>query len=173
MQYTVNMGFVPHMRVPGTFYVNDKLKDLLFEELQQHVSRGEVNCSASYVQTAVGQLSTPQQCCSSYSNLIAPSSTLQLLEITAALPMVVGNAATSSQLHPLLTDRLDRPSMPLLILYVLLPCLAVQHGGFLPAVKQLANVAALPGIVKVDPLYCSCSCNQELGNLCRGMKCWL
>jgi len=24
-----------------------------------------------------------------------------------------------------------------------------QHGGFLPAVKQLANVAALPGIVKV------------------------
>lgn len=25
----------------------------------------------------------------------------------------------------------------------------VQHGGFLPAVRQLANVAALPGIVKV------------------------
>lgn len=25
----------------------------------------------------------------------------------------------------------------------------LQHGGFLPAVKQLANVAALPGIVKV------------------------
>ena len=24
-----------------------------------------------------------------------------------------------------------------------------QHGGFLPAVKQIANVAALPGIVKV------------------------
>jgi len=36
------MGFVPNMRVPGTFYVNDKLKDLLFEELQQSVSRGEV-----------------------------------------------------------------------------------------------------------------------------------
>jgi hypothetical protein len=26
----------------------------------------------------------------------------------------------------------------------------MQHGGFLPAVKQLANVAALPGIVKVS-----------------------
>jgi tRNA-splicing ligase RtcB len=24
-----------------------------------------------------------------------------------------------------------------------------EHGGFLPAVKQIANVAALPGIVKV------------------------
>lgn len=28
-------------------------------------------------------------------------------------------------------------------------CVRAQHGGFLPAVKQLANVAALPGIVKV------------------------
>lgn len=28
-------------------------------------------------------------------------------------------------------------------------CVPLQHGGFLPAVKQLANVAALPGIVKV------------------------
>jgi tRNA-splicing ligase RtcB len=27
-------------------------------------------------------------------------------------------------------------------------CAAGSHGGFLPAVKQLANVAALPGIVK-------------------------
>lgn len=33
---------MPNMRVPGTFYVNDALKDLLFEELQQHVQRGEV-----------------------------------------------------------------------------------------------------------------------------------
>lgn len=63
VQYNVKMGFVPNMNVPGTFYVNDKLKDLLFEELAQSVQRGE-------------------------------------------------------------------------------------HGGFLPAVKQLANVAALPGIVK-------------------------
>jgi hypothetical protein len=28
--------------VPGTFYVNAQLKDLLFEELQQSVQRGEV-----------------------------------------------------------------------------------------------------------------------------------
>eukprot|EP01025_Chloroclados_australasicus_P046696 TRINITY_DN5153_c0_g2_i2.p1 TRINITY_DN5153_c0_g2~~TRINITY_DN5153_c0_g2_i2.p1 ORF type:complete len:527 (+),score=62.11 TRINITY_DN5153_c0_g2_i2:58-1581(+) len=62
-QYMVHKGFVPGMAVPGTFYVNDRLKDLIFEELQLHVRRGE-------------------------------------------------------------------------------------HGGFLPAVKQLANVAGLPGIVK-------------------------
>ncbi|KXZ41704.1 hypothetical protein GPECTOR_313g6 [Gonium pectorale] len=61
--YEVRQGFVPGMRVPGTFYVNDHLKGLLFDELQQAVQRGD-------------------------------------------------------------------------------------HGGFLPAVKQLANVAALPGIVK-------------------------
>ncbi len=30
------------MNVPGTFYVNDALKGLLFEELQQSVTRGEV-----------------------------------------------------------------------------------------------------------------------------------
>lgn len=41
VQYTVKPGFVP-MRVPGTFYVNAQLKDLLFEELQQSVQRGEV-----------------------------------------------------------------------------------------------------------------------------------
>mmetsp|Transcript_3236 Transcript_3236/g.7105 ORF Transcript_3236/g.7105 Transcript_3236/m.7105 type:complete len:507 (+) Transcript_3236:115-1635(+) len=63
VKYEVKQGFVPGMRVPGVFYVNDRLKDLIFEELQQSVSRGET-------------------------------------------------------------------------------------GGFLPAVKQLANVAALPGIVK-------------------------
>ncbi|GAB4820541.1 hypothetical protein N2152v2_007587 [Parachlorella kessleri] len=51
------------MRVPGTFYVNNRLKDLLFEELQTYCQRGD-------------------------------------------------------------------------------------HGGFLPAVKQIANVAGLPGIVK-------------------------
>lgn len=62
--YKIQQGFVPHMRVPGVFYVNDRLKDLLFEELQTYCQRGE-------------------------------------------------------------------------------------HGGFLPAVKQIANVAALPGIVKV------------------------
>ena len=58
----VAKGFVPNMRVPGTFYVNKHLETLMFEELQQHVDSG-------------------------------------------------------------------------------------GHGGFLPAVKQLANVACLPGIV--------------------------
>lgn len=62
-QYEVQTGFVPGMRVPGTFYVNDALKALVFEELQAAAQRGD-------------------------------------------------------------------------------------HGGFLPAVKQIANVAALPGIVK-------------------------
>ncbi|KAF5835527.1 tRNA-splicing ligase [Dunaliella salina] len=61
--YTVKKGFVPNMKVPGIFYVNDRLRELILDELQQAVTRGE-------------------------------------------------------------------------------------QGGFLPAVKQLANVAALPGIVK-------------------------
>ena len=61
----VEKGFVPNMNVPGTFYVNDRLKDLIFEELEN-----------SYAKAGVG--------------------------------------------------------------------------GFLPAVKQLANVAALPGIVGVS-----------------------
>ena len=68
--YRIDKGFVPNMRVPGTFYVNDRLKGLLFEELQTYCQRGE-------------------------------------------------------------------------------------HGGFLPAVKQIANVAALPGIVKVGALPAS------------------
>lgn len=62
-QWRVKEGFVPNMRVPGVFYVNKHLETLMFDELQQHVGRGDV-------------------------------------------------------------------------------------GGFLPAVKQLANVACLPGIVK-------------------------
>ena len=33
-------------------------------------------------------------------------------------------------------------------------CNSGGHGGFLPAVKQLANVAALPGIVKVGYWPC-------------------
>jgi hypothetical protein len=62
-KYEILPGFVPNMRVPGSFYVNDALKDLMFGELQDH-------------------------------------------------------------------------------------CISGGHGGFLPAVKQIANVAALPGIVK-------------------------
>ena len=67
-QYLVKKGFVPNMRVPGTFYVNDQLCSLIFEELQAAVDKGGV-------------------------------------------------------------------------------------GGFLPAVKQIANVAALPGIVQVGSLH--------------------
>lgn len=63
-EYRVDKGFVPNMNVPGYFYVNERLKGLIFDELRQSYSRGGV-------------------------------------------------------------------------------------GGFLPAVKQLANVAALPGIVEV------------------------
>jgi hypothetical protein len=63
-QYRINKGFVPGMRVPGIFYLNDCLKGLVFDELEAACQRG-------------------------------------------------------------------------------------AHGGFLPAVKQIANVAALPGIVKV------------------------
>lgn len=64
VQYLIKQGFVPNMRVPAHFYVNDRLKQLVFEELQQFCQRGDV-------------------------------------------------------------------------------------GGFLPAVKQLCNVAGLPGIVQV------------------------
>jgi tRNA-splicing ligase RtcB len=63
-QHDIVKGFVPNMRVPGTFYVNDSLLDLQLEELQQYATARGV-------------------------------------------------------------------------------------GGFLPAVKQIANVAALPGIVGV------------------------
>ena len=38
----IKMGFVPNMRVPCTFYVNQHLQQLMFEELEQFVSRGDV-----------------------------------------------------------------------------------------------------------------------------------
>ena len=63
VQWNIAEGFVPNMRVPCMFFVNDRLKSLVFEELENH-------------------------------------------------------------------------------------CQAGHRGGFLPAVKQMANVAALPGIVK-------------------------
>ncbi|GHP03998.1 hypothetical protein PPROV_000275200 [Pycnococcus provasolii] len=62
--FDIRLGFVPNMRVPGRFFVNERLSSLMFEELQQHAKTGG------------------------------------------------------------------------------------SGGGFLPAVKQIANVAALPGIVK-------------------------
>jgi len=61
---STTVGFVPNMKVPGMFYVNEHLQKLMFDELQFH-------------------------------------------------------------------------------------CEARGVGGFLPAVKQIANVASLPGIVKV------------------------
>ena len=60
--YIVKKGFVPGMNVEGKIYVNDKLKDLLFDELEDFTAHG-------------------------------------------------------------------------------------GHGGFIPAVKQIANVSSLPGIV--------------------------
>ena len=68
--YRINKGFVENMRVPGHFYVNDSIRDLLFEELRQF----------SKSSGSTGQFSG-------------------------------------------------------------------AVGGFLPAMKQIANVAALPGIV--------------------------
>jgi len=62
-KFEIDVGFVPHMRVPGSFYVNSALEELMFDELKMH-------------------------------------------------------------------------------------CTAGGFGGFLPAVKQIANVGALPGIVK-------------------------
>eukprot|EP00887_Chlorella_sp_A99_P001451 scaffold8.g1451.t1 len=39
--YRIKAGFVPGMRVPGIFYVNDRLKSLLFDELSAYCARGE------------------------------------------------------------------------------------------------------------------------------------
>jgi hypothetical protein len=36
-KYRIKDGFVPNMKVPGVFYVNDSLKDVLFEELEQNL----------------------------------------------------------------------------------------------------------------------------------------
>jgi tRNA-splicing ligase RtcB len=37
-KYEIKIGFVPNMRVPGIIYVNDELKQLLFEELENYIS---------------------------------------------------------------------------------------------------------------------------------------
>lgn len=84
VRFRIKEGMVPGMRVPGKFYVNDRLKSLIFDELHAATQRG-------------GQ------------------------------------------------------------------------GGFLPAIKQIANVAALPGIVRVSgcdhgPLsfWCATRCSPCL-----------
>ncbi|XP_003384129.1 PREDICTED: tRNA-splicing ligase RtcB homolog [Amphimedon queenslandica] len=40
--YRIKKGFVPNMKVEGLFYVNDHLKDLMFDELRHHCSSGGV-----------------------------------------------------------------------------------------------------------------------------------
>jgi len=40
VEWEIDKGFVPGMRVPGKFFVNDKLKNMVFEELRQHIGRG-------------------------------------------------------------------------------------------------------------------------------------
>ena len=40
--YRIREGFVPNMRVPGRFYVNDKLRPLMFDELRHHVNSAGV-----------------------------------------------------------------------------------------------------------------------------------
>lgn len=41
-RFRVAKGFVPNMRVPGVFYVNKHLQDLMFDELKQFVAKGGV-----------------------------------------------------------------------------------------------------------------------------------
>eukprot|EP01116_Phalansterium_solitarium_P008487 TRINITY_DN22392_c0_g1_i2.p1 TRINITY_DN22392_c0_g1~~TRINITY_DN22392_c0_g1_i2.p1 ORF type:complete len:507 (-),score=158.64 TRINITY_DN22392_c0_g1_i2:186-1706(-) len=36
VRFTIEKGFVPNMRVPGKFFVNDALRELVFDELEQH-----------------------------------------------------------------------------------------------------------------------------------------
>lgn len=40
-RYDIKLGFVPNMRAEGTFYVNDTLAPLVFDELEKHSGRGE------------------------------------------------------------------------------------------------------------------------------------
>lgn len=40
VQYEIQKGFVENMKVPVKFYVNNKLKPLIYDELKNHCSRG-------------------------------------------------------------------------------------------------------------------------------------
>lgn len=40
VRYRIRMGAVPNMRVEGQFYVNDALKDLVFDELDKSAAHG-------------------------------------------------------------------------------------------------------------------------------------
>ena len=39
-KYEIGVGFVPNMTVPGQFYVNSQLKDLIFGELKRKCLEG-------------------------------------------------------------------------------------------------------------------------------------
>ncbi len=41
-RFRIDQGFVAGMRVPGAFYVNEKLEELMFDELRQHTTAGGV-----------------------------------------------------------------------------------------------------------------------------------
>ena len=42
VHYKIKRDFVPNMHVPGYFYLNDRLKGLVFEELQIAAERGGI-----------------------------------------------------------------------------------------------------------------------------------
>ena len=44
--YCIKKGFVENMRVPGVFYVNDNIRELLFEELRQFTRSGPLSSFA-------------------------------------------------------------------------------------------------------------------------------
>ena len=39
-KYEISKGFVPNMKVNGTFYVNSVLEELVLDELQHHCTAG-------------------------------------------------------------------------------------------------------------------------------------
>ncbi len=39
-KFEIDRGFVGHMNVPGTFYVNSALEELMFDELRSHCQSG-------------------------------------------------------------------------------------------------------------------------------------
>jgi len=41
-KWRIEPGFVPNMKVPGVFYVNEHLEELVFEELKYHSERGGI-----------------------------------------------------------------------------------------------------------------------------------
>lgn len=144
------------MRVEGTVYVNDRLKGLLFDELQQHCQRGEVShkfpgrlllrCFDFLFSGLIRELwvtETGQ----------VPLACKQAMELKTSIAVVFKCMGADFWTNMPFTTATLLHEQSLVVF---------QHGGFLPAVKQLANVAALPGIVKVrifthcHPVYWHC-----------------